>query len=42
MLPKNINKWFSEMTRKLEESYLAYDTPWQQSGFFGPEERWIK
>lgn len=42
MLPKNINKWFSEMSSKLEESYLAGDTPWQQSGFFGPEEIWIK
>ncbi len=32
ILPKNINKWFSEMSGKLEESYLACDTPWQQSG----------
>jgi SAM-dependent methyltransferase len=34
--------WFSSLRNELEEAYLQYDEPWKQSGFSGPEERWVK
>jgi len=34
-------KWFDEMKGLLETAYVKTDTPWQQSGFSGPEERWV-
>jgi SAM-dependent methyltransferase len=35
-----IGNWLIEKVQHLERSYLAYDEPWRQSGFSGPEERW--
>ena len=35
-------QWFSSLQKELEEAYLQYDEPWKQSGFSGPEERWVK
>ena len=37
-----LQKWFSSLKKELEEAYLQHDEPWKQSGFSGPEERWIK
>jgi len=37
-----LQKWFSSLKKELEEAYLKHDEPWKQSGFSGPEERWIK
>jgi len=34
-------QWFSSLQKELEEAYLQYDEPWRQSGFSGPEERWV-
>jgi len=36
------NIWFEENKKILEESYLKYQEPWMQSGFSGPEEKWIE
>jgi len=33
-------KWFDSIRSELESAYLASDTPWGQSGFAGPYERW--
>ncbi|HEX6839678.1 MAG TPA: class I SAM-dependent methyltransferase [Polyangia bacterium] len=33
--------FFTRMRQRLEPSYLAASEPWQQSGFSGPEARWI-
>lgn len=33
--------FFARMRQRLEPSYLAASEPWQQSGFSGPEARWI-
>jgi SAM-dependent methyltransferase len=35
-------KWFSSLKSELEEAYLQNEEPWKQSGFSGPEDRWIK
>jgi SAM-dependent methyltransferase len=42
MKPEKLEQWFGEMKQKLESAYLKHDDPWEQSGFAGPEERWIK
>jgi len=34
-------QWFSSLRQELEEAYLQHDEPWKQSGFSGPEERWV-
>lgn len=34
-------QWFSSLRKQLEEAYLQHDEPWKQSGFSGPEERWV-
>ncbi len=34
-------KWFEELKDLLESAYVKADTPWEQSGFSGPEERWV-
>lgn len=36
-----MSKWFSGVKETLETAYLQYSEPWRQSGFRGPEERWI-
>lgn len=33
--------WFTNLRDTLESAYLQHDEPWRQSGFSGPEERWI-
>ncbi|MGZ4164665.1 MAG: class I SAM-dependent methyltransferase, partial [Tumebacillaceae bacterium] len=35
-------QYFTEMKNVLEPLYLAGETPWNQSGFAGSEERWIR
>ncbi len=42
MKPEKLKQWFDKMKQELENAYLMYDEPWKQSGFAGPEERWIK
>ena len=34
-------QWFSSLKKELENAYLQHSEPWKQSGFSGPEERWI-
>ncbi len=36
-----LQRWFSSFKKELEEAYLQHEEPWKQSGFSGPEERWI-
>lgn len=35
-------KWFDNLKVTLENAYLQHSEPWKQSGFSGPEERWIE
>jgi SAM-dependent methyltransferase len=35
-------QWFASLQHELEGAYLQHDEPWKQSGFAGPEERWVK
>ncbi len=42
MEPEELKQWFDKMKQELESAYLIHDEPWKQSGFKGPEERWIK
>jgi SAM-dependent methyltransferase len=42
MEPAALKQWFDRMRQELESAYLMHDEPWKQSGFAGPEERWIK
>ncbi len=37
----NHQQWFSSLKQELETAYLQHEEPWKQSGFSGPEERWI-
>lgn len=34
-------QWFLSLKKELEDAYLQHDEPWKQSGFSGPEERWV-
>jgi SAM-dependent methyltransferase len=34
--------WFENIKDVLEKSYTVHEEPWEQSGFSGPEERWIR
>ncbi len=34
-------QWFMSLKSELEEAYLQHNEPWKQSGFSGPEERWV-
>jgi len=36
-----LNEWFTSLKEELETAYLRCDEPWKQSGFSGPEERWV-
>ncbi len=38
---EQFNKWFKDIKNRLEEAYISHEEPWKQSGFFGPQERWI-
>ena len=42
MKPEKLKQWFDDMKQELENAYFMHDEPWKQSGFAGPEERWIK
>ena len=35
-------EWFDSLKKELEQAYLQYTEPWKQSGFSGPEDRWIR
>lgn len=35
-------RWFENNKKVLEEAYIVYEEPWRQSGFSGPEGRWIQ
>ncbi len=37
-----VMEWFDSLKKTLEESYLQHDSPWRQSGFSGPEDRWVE
>ncbi len=37
----HLKQWFAGLQEELETPYLAAETPWQQSGFSGPIERWV-
>lgn len=37
----DLKTWFSNLKETLENVYLSSDEPWKQSGFSGPEERWV-
>ncbi len=34
--------WFSSLKETLETAYLQHPEPWRQSGFRGPEGRWVR
>ena len=36
-----LKNWFNNLCNVLENAYLSSEEPWKQSGFSGPEERWI-
>ena len=36
-----LNEWFSSLKQELESAYIQHDEPWKQSGFSGPEDRWL-
>ncbi len=36
-----LSRWFSNQKGTLESAYLQHDEPWRQSGFSGPEQRWV-
>ena len=42
MDPRSLDAWFSNLKQVLESAYLKCDTPWGQSGFAGPMERWTR
>ena len=35
-------RWFDSLKNKLEQLYIHHKEPWKQSGFSGPEDRWVK
>lgn len=38
---KELAAWFFNLKSTLENAYLRHSEPWRQSGFSGPEERWV-
>lgn len=38
---RSLAKWFLDGIETYPKVYVQKDTPWQQSGFSGPEERWV-
>lgn len=38
---KALDRWFKDGIEMYPKAYVQKDTPWQQSGFSGPEERWV-
>ena len=41
METRKYRDWFTALKEELETAYLRHDESWKQSGFSGPEERWI-
>jgi hypothetical protein len=39
---KELSEWFYSLKETLEQAYLQHKETWKQSGFSGPEERWVK
>ena len=39
--PESLEEWFLSLRATLEEAYLKQEEPWKQSGFSGPEDRWV-
>jgi len=37
-----LSKWFSSNKETHETAYLQHAEPWKQSGFSGPEDRWVR
>ena len=42
MNEKELSQWFSRLKGTLESAYLQHSEPWRQSGFSGPEDRWVR
>ena len=38
----SLDAWFDDLRGVLESAYLKCDTPWGQSGFSGPMDRWTR
>jgi SAM-dependent methyltransferase len=36
-----LQNWFYSLHNELETAYLQHTEPWKQSGFSGPEDRWM-
>jgi len=36
-----LQDWFDSLHKELETAYLQHTEPWKQSGFSGPEDRWV-
>ncbi|MEM7029470.1 MAG: class I SAM-dependent methyltransferase [Chloroflexota bacterium] len=41
MPDSNLDQWFARNKSVLEDGYTSHEEPWRQSGFSGPEARWI-
>jgi SAM-dependent methyltransferase len=41
ILNESTEHWFLSLEETLETAYLKHEEPWKQSGFSGPENRWI-
>lgn len=38
---KELRDWFTSLKDELETAYVRNEVPWEQSGYYGTEERWI-
>lgn len=36
-----LQQWFDNVRNVLETAYVLHVEPWRQSGFSGPEDRWV-
>ncbi|HET7615706.1 MAG TPA: class I SAM-dependent methyltransferase, partial [Bacillales bacterium] len=39
---EKLQRWMQENVAFLEDAYISEKEPWKQSGFSGPEDRWIR
>jgi SAM-dependent methyltransferase len=39
--PESLEEWFLSLKETLETAYLKHEEPWKQSGFSGPDDRWV-
>lgn len=37
-----LRDWFTSLKEELETAYLKNDKPWEQSGYYGSEEKWVQ